>query len=267
MIAKKISAKTPKLTLVGAGPGALDLITMRGVNALSQANVVLYDALVDKRMLFHAPNAKKVFVGKRKGYKRYSQDELNEMIVHFGLNYGNVVRLKGGDPFVFGRGMEEVEYAETFGLETEVVPGITSATSVPASAGVSVTHRNVSRSFWVITGTSSQGVFNEDLKLAAKSSATVVVLMGMAQLQRIVQIFSTEGKQDLPISIIQNGTTYKEKIGVGTISTIDEVVEREELSSPAIIIIGEVVRHGTRFKEFFNQEITQVSKEKNDERN
>lgn len=260
MIQRKFNATPPKVTLVGAGPGAIDLITLRGVNALNEARVVLYDALVDKKMLEYAPNAKKVFVGKRKGYKRFSQDELNELIVHFALNYGNVVRLKGGDSFVFGRGTEEITYAASFGVETEVVPGLTSAIAAPASAGIPVTHRNVARSFWALTGTSSNGVLNQDLTLAAKSTATVVVLMGMSKLDEIVAIFSANGKANTPVSIIQNGTTENEKIGLGTIDSISEVVKREQLSSPAIIVIGEVVKQSLRFAEYFQETIPQSKK-------
>ncbi|MFK7755499.1 MAG: uroporphyrinogen-III C-methyltransferase [Flavobacteriales bacterium] len=260
MIELKINGSAPKVTLVGAGPGALDLITLRGINAIKSAQVILYDALVDKRMLDHAPKAKKVFVGKRKGYKRFSQEELNELIVHYAVNYGNVVRLKGGDSFVFGRGTEEMTYAAAFGIETEVVPGLSSVTSVPASAGVPVTHRNVARSFWALTGTSSNGVINQDLSLAAKSTATIVVLMGMSKLNEIVSIFSTNGKSNTPVSVIQNGTTEREKIGVGTVSTITEVVKRKKLSSPAIIIIGEVVKESLQFAEFFQKALPQSKK-------
>jgi len=260
MIERKINVAAPKITLVGAGPGALDLITLRGINALKNAQVILYDALVDKKMLEHAPKAKKVFVGKRKGYKRFSQVELNELIVHFAMNYGNVVRLKGGDSFVFGRGTEELTYAAAFGIETEVVPGLSSVTAVPASAGVPVTHRNVARSFWALTGTSSNGVLNQDLTLAAQSSATVVVLMGMSKLDQIVAIFLANEKANTPVSIIQNGTTAHEKIGVGTVQTIKEVVKRQELSSPAIIVIGEVIKESLQFAEFFQQTVPQSKK-------
>ena len=164
------------------------------------------------------------------------------------------MRLKGGDSFVFGRGTEEIQYAETFGIETEVVPGITSAIAAPAAAGIPMTHRNVSRSFWVITGTNSQNVINQDIHLAAQSSATVVILMGMSKLDQIVETFLKNGKENTPVSIIQNGTTRKEKIGVGTIKSIQEEVANKQLSSPAIIVIGEVVKESGRFSSFFEND-------------
>jgi len=252
---KNLSRKnSPKLTLIGAGPGAIDLITVRGLNALKSADVILYDALVDPELLNSAPEAKHIFVGKRKGYKRYSQDEINDLIVSFALTDGHVVRLKGGDSFVFGRGAEEIEYAHAFELQTEIIPGLSSSLAAPAAAGVSVTHRDLARSFWVITGTASKGELNKDIELAAQSSATVVVLMGMSKLPKIVEIFKAQGKTDLPVSVIQQATTSKEKIGAGTVSTICEVVEKNELKNPAVIVLGEVVKNSRRFSEFFEVE-------------
>jgi|GEM_PF-6046365 len=196
----------PQLTLVGAGPGAIDLITVRGLNALKSANVVLYDALVDKELLDFAPQATHIFVGKRKGFKRYSQEEINEMIVSYALTHGHVVRLKGGDSFIFGRGAEEIEFCRLFNLKIDVIPGISSSLAAPALAGISVTQRNLARSFWVLTGTASEGKLNNDIKLAAQSSATVVILMGMSKLPQIVEIFKNQDKENLPVSIIQNAT-------------------------------------------------------------
>ena len=144
---------TPKVTLIGAGPGDPDLITVKGVKALEKANVVLYDALINRELLKYAPDAKLIFVGKRKGLHSYSQDEINELIVKSAFEFENAVRLKGGDPFVFGRGSEEIDYIESFGIETEVISGISSSMAVPASQGISLTKRGAAESFWVITGT------------------------------------------------------------------------------------------------------------------
>lgn len=243
----------PKLTLVGAGPGDPDLITVKGAKALGKADVVMYDALANDDLLGYAPNAKKVFVGKRKGYKRYSQERINELIVENAFNYGHVVRLKGGDPFVFGRGSEEIQYADSFGIPIEVVSGISSSVAVPAKLGIAVTQRNVARSFWVLTGTNSNGELGKDVELAAQSSATVVVLMGMGKLPEIVQSFQREGKGETPIAIIQNGTLPNEKLGVGTVDTIEEIVTLKKLSSPAIIIIGEVVRESHQLRSFYEE--------------
>ncbi|MDO6472917.1 uroporphyrinogen-III C-methyltransferase [Maribacter sp. 1_MG-2023] len=232
-----------RLTVVGAGPGDIELITLKAIKTLENADVVLYDALVNEELLKYANNAELIFVGKRKGCYAYQQEQINELIVSRANSDGHVVRLKGGDPFVFGRGSEEMEYAASHGLEVAMVPGISSSLSVPAYQNIPVTKRGVSESFWVITGTTKEHRLSTDVALAAKSSATVVILMGMSKLPQIVELFKGEGKAEMPIAIIQNGTRKNEKVGIATIETIAEVVEKEELSNPAIIIIGEVVKH------------------------
>lgn len=234
----------PKLTVVGAGPGDVELITLKAINALKQADVVLYDALVNNDLLEYVnPNAEIIFVGKRRGCYRYQQEQINELIVARGHSHGHVVRLKGGDPFIFGRGAEEMEYAAKFGLLTAVVPGISSSLAVPAYQNIPLTKRGSSESFWVITGTTKQHQISNDVALAAKSSATVVILMGMGKLPEIIKLFQQENKHDLPVAIIQNGTTPQEKIGIGTVDTIEQIVSEKKLSNPAIIILGEVVNH------------------------
>ena len=242
---------TPKVTLIGAGPGDPDLITVKGVKALAKANVVLYDALINRELLKYAPDAKLIFVGKRKGLHSYSQDEINELIVKSAFEFENAVRLKGGDPFVFGRGSEEIDYIESFGIETEVISGISSSMAVPASQGISLTKRGVAESFWVITGTTSERKLSKDVYLAAQSTATVVILMGMSKLPEIVSIFKKFNKKGVPTAIIQNGTTKSEKLGLGTIDTIEEVVAQKKLSSPAIIVIGEVVKESAKLRSFY----------------
>ncbi|NVK08324.1 MAG: uroporphyrinogen-III C-methyltransferase [Tenacibaculum sp.] len=234
----------PKLTVVGAGPGDIDLITLKAIKALEQADVVLYDALVNNELLGYVnPKAELIFVGKRRGCYRYQQEQINELIVARGFSHGHVVRLKGGDPFIFGRGAEEMEYAAKHGLEVAVVPGISSSLAVPAYQNIPLTKRGSSESFWVITGTTKQHQLSNDVALAAKSSATVVILMGMGKLSEIIQLFKQEGKNELPVAIIQNGTTPEEKIGIGTVDTIEEVVVKNNLSNPAIIVLGDVVNH------------------------
>ncbi|MBL7559147.1 uroporphyrinogen-III C-methyltransferase [Olleya sp. YSTF-M6] len=233
---------TPKLTVVGAGPGDPDLITLKAINAIASADVIMYDALVNKELLQYASKkAELIFVGKRKGCYAYQQNQINELIVVSALRGNHVVRLKGGDPFIFGRGAEELDYAKEYAIEVAVVPGISSSSAVPAYQGIPLTKRNASQSFWVITGTTKSHEISTDIALAAKSTATVVILMGMGKLSEIVSIFSSEGKADTPIAIIQNGTRKDEKVGIGTISSIEAIVEEKQLSSPAIIIIGEVV--------------------------
>ncbi len=154
-----------------------------------------------------------------------------------------MVRLKGGDPFIFGRGAEEMEVAAAAGLEVAMVPGISSSLAVPAYQNIPLTKRGSSESFWVITGTTRHHKLSNDVKLAAQSSATVVILMGMSKLPEITQLFRESGKKDIPVAIIQNGTTPEERVAVGTIDSIQEEVEKLKLSNPAIIVIGEVVRN------------------------
>ncbi|WP_405565064.1 uroporphyrinogen-III C-methyltransferase [Polaribacter sp. Asnod6-C07] len=239
-----MSLKTPKLTVVGAGPGDIDLITVKAIKVLKTADVVLYDALVNEELLDYInPEAEQIFVGKRRGCYRYQQEQINELIVERAKTSGHVVRLKGGDSFIFGRGAEEMEYAANNGLETAIVPGISSSLAVPAYQNIPLTKRGSSESFWVITGTTKEHKISSDVELAAKSNATVVVLMGMSKLPQIVKLFQAEGKNNLPVAIIQEGTTVNEKIGIGTVDTIENVVAENELRNPAIIVLGNVVKH------------------------
>jgi len=247
----------PKLTVVGAGPGDPDLITLKAIKALKSADVVLYDALVNEELLDYVNlNAELVFVGKRRGCYKYQQEQINELIVARANSNGHVVRLKGGDPFIFGRGAEEMEYAASFGLETAVVPGISSSLAVPAYQNIPLTKRGNTESFWVITGTTKQHKLSEDVALAAKSNATVVILMGMAKLPEIVKLFQAERKNQLPVAIIQDGTTVREKVGIGTVDTIEKVVYENELSNPAIIVFGEVVSHRVQLAKVKSEVIT-----------
>src|SRR6201994_3023887 len=182
----KKTFKEPRVTLVGAGPGDADLITLKGLKALKTADVVLYDALVNEELLEYAPeNSVKVYVGKRSGDHSYSQEAVNKLMIDYALNYGHVVRLKGGDPFVFGRGFEELDHAADYSIPTQVIPGISSSIGVPGLQHIPVTHRGLAESFWVITGTTTNGKVSEDLYQAAKSNATVVVMMGLHKLAEI----------------------------------------------------------------------------------
>jgi uroporphyrin-III C-methyltransferase len=233
--------KEPKITLIGAGPGDPELITLKAIKALQSADVVLYDALIGEELLSYAPNAEKVYVGKRSGEHSYSQDAVNKLMVDYAINYGHVVRLKGGDPFVFGRGYEELDYAAANNISAQIIPGISSSISVPGLQHIPVTHRGLSESFWVVTGTTSNGNISADVYEAARNNATVVVLMGLHKLADIVEIFKKEDKNMLPAAVIQNGSTAQEKIAVGIVDNIVEVVKENNISSPAIIILGKVV--------------------------
>lgn len=235
--------KEPRLTLVGAGPGDPELITVKAVRALREADVVLYDALVSREILNMIPAGTPSFsVGKRAGEHSYKQEEINELIVELAFIHGHVVRLKGGDPFVFGRGSEELEFAAQHGIRTEVIPGVSSAIAVAASINIPVTARGVSESFWVVTGTTKSGAISGDVALAAQSTATVIILMGVNKLNEIVSLFEQAGKGNTPVAIIQNGTLPTQKSVIGTISTIESFATIEKISSPAIIVIGEVVK-------------------------
>ena len=234
----------PKLTIVGGGPGDEDLITIKAIKAIKNADVILYDALINKALLKYAlESTELIYVGKRKGCYQYQQDQINELIVYSAKSHGHVVRLKGGDPFVFGRGAEELEYAQQHGLETHFIPGISSSLAVPALQGIPLTRRGVAESFWIITGTTKNHQISKDISIAAQSSATVVILMGMSKLNEIISIYSSFGKQNTPIAIIQNGSLPEEKIGIGKMTNIADIVSKKQLGSPAIIVIGAVVEH------------------------
>lgn len=249
-----MSIKTPKLTVVGAGPGDEDLITLKAIKAIESAEVILYDALINESLLRYASDdTELIFVGKRKGCYAFQQEQINELIVSKAIEKGHVVRLKGGDPFIFGRGAEEIDYVRHFGLETFVVPGISSSVAVPAYQGIPLTKRGASESFWVITGTTKQHKLSSDVRLAAKSTATVVILMGMGKLEEIVKIFSAENKQDTSIAIIQNGTRANENVGIGSIRTIEKIVKEKQLANPAIIVIGDVVKERAILSSIFTE--------------
>lgn len=249
-----MSIKTPKLTVVGAGPGDEDLITLKAIKAIESAEVILYDALINESLLRYASDdTELIFVGKRKGCYAFQQEQINELIVSKAIEKGHVVRLKGGDPFIFGRGAEEIDYVRHFGLETFVVPGISSSVAVPAYQGIPLTKRGASESFWVITGTTKQHKLSADVRLAAKSTATVVILMGMGKLEEIVKIFSAENKQDTSIAIIQNGTRANENVGIGSIRTIEKIVKEKQLANPAIIVIGDVVKERAILSSIFTE--------------
>ncbi len=252
----KTGLKEPQITLVGAGPGDAELITIKGMKALQTADVVLYDALVNEDLLSFAPaHAHKVYVGKRSGEHSYSQEAVNKLMIDYAINYGHVVRLKGGDPFVFGRGYEELDFAASYSIPAQVIPGISSSIGVPGLQQIPVTHRGLSESFWVVTGTTADGNISRDLLEAAKTRATVVVLMGLHKLADIAEIFKAEGKHRLPVALIQSGSTANEKVVVGIVDTIVELAEENKIQAPAMMVFGEVVSLHPKFqpiREFYD---------------
>lgn len=256
MISKKNTFKNSKVILAGAGPGDEELITLKGINAISRADTILYDALVNPALLKHAqPDAELIFVGKRREIKQYSQDEINNLLVHHASKNKVVVRLKGGDPFVFGRGTEELNYVEDHGIETEIIPGISSALAVPVNQGIPLTKRGVNESFYVITGTTSNGNISKDLKFGAMSSATLVILMGLKNLPLIIQEVLTYRSQLTPFAVIQNGTLKEEDIILDTLSNHEKVALLIDYNKPGIIVIGDTV---AEHPSFFDEEIQRV---------
>ena len=233
----------PRLTVVGAGPGDPELITLKAIKAIASAQAVLYDALVDTSLMAHcSETCEQIYVGKKPG-ESHSQAAINELIVEKAYALGHVVRLKGGDPFVFGRGQEEIEYARAFGLLTGYIPGISSSYAAAGAADIPLTVRGVNESFWVMTGTKSDGSLSEDLKLGLQSTATLVILMGMGQLAEIASLCQQYGKGEISAAIIQNGTMANQRIGISTAAELENLAKKEDLRNPAIIVIGEVVRH------------------------
>ncbi len=250
----------PYLYLVGAGPGDPELITMKAIRIIRSANAVLYDALASEELLeFTSPGCKKLFVGKKFGCHALSQEEINLHIVNYCNNYGKVVRLKGGDPFVFGRAQEEIDTARKFGIPWEVIPGISSSIAVPALQGIPLTCRGINESFMVTTGTTKSGEVSQDIRHAARSSATVVILMAMSKLEQIMDIFKEEGRSETPVAIIQNGSRPDEKTLFGKVNDIALKNEFYQLSNPAIIVVGEVVNLA-KLNLTFNTEIRSLAK-------
>ncbi|SEM50348.1 uroporphyrinogen-III C-methyltransferase [bacterium A37T11] len=240
---------SPKLTLVGAGPGDAELITLKGVRCLADADVVLYDALVNEELLDFVPvNVPRVYVGKRSGQHSYSQDEINTLIVDFANQYGHVVRLKGGDSFVFGRGYEELRYAEDHGLQTTVVPGISSSIAVPELQKIPLTSRGLSESYWVITATNRHKQLSADIYKAVETNATIIILMGVARLPEIRQLYLDAGKGEVAIAVIQNGSLPEEKVVVSNMENIIEAVKDQQVGAPAVIVIGEVVKEHAEYQ-------------------
>ena len=246
------------VVLVGAGPGDIGLLTLRGKDWLVKADVVIYDHLVNINILHFASSAELIYVGKKSGHSTITQNEINELLIAKAQISKVIVRLKGGDPFIFGRGAEEMEFVANFGIETAMVPGISSSMAVPAYQNIPLTKRGSAESFWVITGTTKEHQLSNDVALAATSDATVVILMGMGKLPEIIKLFQQENKNESPVAIIQNGTRSNEKVGFGTVDTILEVVKENELSNPAIIVLGEVVKHSAILKNVQQEYLKEV---------
>jgi uroporphyrin-III C-methyltransferase len=240
----KNKATTPELFVIGAGPGDPELITVKAYKILQQADVILYDNLANKELLSLAPDTcEKIYVGKQPYGEYTPQEQIHEMIKHFAFTRGKVVRLKGGDPFVFGRGFEEIMYARELGIQTYFVPGITSM-QASGFEDIPLTHRTISESVWMVTGTKKDGRLSADLKLAIQSNATVVIYMGMKKLQEIAQTYIEAGKGNIPAAIIQHASLPQQKSVRGLVKYLPQMAESKQLTYPAIIIIGAVTNLG-----------------------
>lgn len=235
------------VTIVGAGPGAPDLMTVGGLRALQRADLVLYDRLVNAALLDEATHAQLIYVGKAPGHHAYTQAEINEALVDGARQGKQVVRLKGGDPFVFGRGGEECQALARAGIPFKVVPGISSALAGPAYAGIPVTHRNVATSFTVITAHTAG---SDGIDWAAlPRSGTLVILMGVAHLPQIAQQLITHGRAvSTPAAVIHQATTDAQQMVTGTL--VDIAQRAQHLPSPAVIVVGEVVRLASEIQWF-----------------
>lgn len=229
------------LILVGAGPGDPELLTIKGLKAIKRADVMLYDALVSTQLLEYArPDCKKIYVGKRAGTHSMSQRAINSLIMKYAKDQ-LVVRLKGGDPFVFGRGYEEWKIAEKYSIKVQVVPGISSAIAGPSAAGIPLTSRGVCRSFWVVTATNASYELSMDVKLAARSSATLIILMGTKKLKEVASLIAMARNAFEPMAVIQNATCQDERVVFGTATTIVDNFGDGSHYAPGIIVAGQVV--------------------------
>lgn len=237
------------VAIVGAGPGDFDLITVRGLKAIQRADVILYDRLINQELLQEAkPGAALLYCGKQPQNHFMTQEEINQLLIDYALQGKEVTRLKGGDPFIFGRGGEEAQALSQSGIPFEIVPGITSGIAAPAYAGIPVTHRDYSSSVTFIAAVSKM---DDDVywKHIAASIDTLCIYMGVAKLQLICETLIRHGKNaETPIAVIQWGTTEHQETITGTLTDIAE--KSREMGQPAMIVIGEVVKLREELKWF-----------------
>lgn len=231
--------------LVGAGPGDPGMMTVRGLELLRRAEVVVFDSLVGEEVLREAPStAEMLDVGKRGGRHKAEQSEINELLLEKAMQGRMVVRLKGGDPFLFGRGGEEAEHLRGHGVEVHVVPGVSASIAVPALAGVPVTHRTLSSSVTIITGHEGEHKEEEWLDWAAlaRGGGTLVIMMGMSNLGRNMARLMAGGVKDhVPVAVIQDGSSPSQRIVISSVGRAEEDCRREGLGAPAVIVVGKVV--------------------------
>lgn len=246
--------KKGKAYIIGAGPGDFELLTIKAKRIIENSDCIVYDRLISEDILRLAKkDAELIYLGKGNTEGGLIQDEINQTLVKKCLDGKNVARVKGGDPFVFGRGGEEIEALVKNGIDFEVIPGITSSISVPAYAGIPVTHRGLARSFHVFTGHTMENGKWHNFENIAKLEGTLVFLMGVKNLDLIVGDLIKYGKKNkTPVAIIEKGATKNQRVTVGTLENILELVEKNKILPPAITIIGEVVELRENFKWFEN---------------
>ncbi|TRX70218.1 uroporphyrinogen-III C-methyltransferase [Carboxylicivirga sp. M1479] len=250
-----------KVYLVGAGPGDAELITVKALRVLQQADVVLYDYLVNKSLLEHCPdNCQYLYVGKKKDKHTYPQEELNQLLVEYAQKGKTIVRLKGGDPFVFGRGVEEIQQLILNNIDYEVIPGVTSGVAVPAYMGIPVTARHVASSVTFVTGhPASSGQEKVSWQALAKASDTIVVYMGVSNAAHIANELNRGGKtEDTPVALIRWGTYPQQEMLKSNIKNIGKDMQEANFRPPALMVIGEVVNFSDQL-----QSITQSDNTKN----
>ena len=230
--------------LVGGGPGDPDLLTFRALRLMQQADVVVYDRLVASSVMeMTRRDAEQIYVGKERDHHAMRQEEINALLVKLAKQGKRVVRLKGGDPFIFGRGGEEIDTLAAEGIPFQVVPAITAAAGCAAYSGIPLTHRNHAQSVTMVTGHLKDGSIDLNWEQLASPNQTVVFYMGLRGLPIICEQLMAHGvSPDMPIALIQQGTTEKQRVFVATLSTILPVVEREQPKPPTLIIVGEVVQ-------------------------
>ena len=222
--------------LVGAGPGDPDLLTLKAVEVLKKADVVIYDRLANEKILDHAKNAKFIYVGKKAGEHYKSQEEINQILIDEAKNNDLVVRLKGGDPFVFGRGGEEMLALLEEGIYVEIVPGVTSAVGVPTTAGLPVTHRGVATSLTIVTGHEDPTKDEKQVKWDFKAD-TIIILMGIGRLEDNTMELMKYKDPKTPVCVIESGTLPEQRIITGTL----EDIHQKDIEPPALVIVGSVV--------------------------
>lgn len=249
--------------LVGAGPGDPDLLTLKAAKLLQQADVVVYDNLVSDGVisLIH-DRAEKIYVGKEKNRHTLPQTEINQLLVRLAKKGRKVVRLKGGDPFIFGRGGEELEVLADHGVAFEVVPGITAASGISCYSGIPLTHRDYAQSCLFTTGHLKDGSLDLDWKSLARQNQTVVIYMGLGALNEIAQQLIMHGMPaSMPAAIIEKGTSSQQKVITGTLETLPDLVRSLGLKSPSLIIVGQVVALNKRLQWFTGTHFTQPIQE------